>query len=97
VVGEQPHIAPDLQTALELTGAKVAVVRNGEEALTLFSEARGRGHWSPEAKHPLPIARALARNGVRFPIYATHPPKDVATARGAPNCLEQAPIISAPQ
>jgi DNA-binding response OmpR family regulator len=91
VVEEQPLIALDLQTALEQAGAKVCVARDGTEALACISEcdfAAGVIDWCPESDDHRAIARALKQEGVRFLFYATHPPEDVSTVRGAPVFLK---------
>jgi len=87
VVEEQPLIAFDIRTALERAGAKVVLARNDDEALARISNfdfAAGVIDWRPESDEHRTIARALKQKGVRFLFYATHPPEDVTTVRGAP-------------
>ena len=93
VVEEQSLIAIDLQTALEEAGAEVFVARNASEALTRISQfefTAGVVDWHPESDDHRTIARALKQKGVRFLFYATHPPEDVTTVRGAPIFLKPA-------
>ena len=87
VVEEQPLIALDLQITLKQANAKAFIARNPEEALTRISQfdfAAGVIEWRPQSDQYRRIARALKKKGARFVFYATHPPEDVTTARGAP-------------
>ena len=91
VVEEQPLVALDLQTALEQAGAKVMVARNATEALARISEfdfAAAVVDWHTDSQDHRVVARALKQEQVRFLFYATHPPEDVTTVRGAPIFLK---------
>ena len=91
VVEEQPLIALELQTALEGAGAKVFVVRDGAAAVDLVESSKFSGavlDLRPASNEHRHVARLLKRKGVRFLFYATHPPEDVATTRGAPVLLK---------
>src|SRR6476469_2083299 len=91
VVEEQPLVALDLQTALEQAGAEVKVARNATEALASISEfdfAAAVIDWHPDSEDHRVVARALKQEQVRFLFYATHPPEDVTTVRGAPIFLK---------
>ena len=91
VVEEQPLVALDLQAALEQAGAEVMVARNATEALARISEfdfAAAVVDWRPGSDDHRVVARALKQKQVRFLFYATHPPEDVTTVRGAPIFLK---------
>jgi CheY-like chemotaxis protein len=91
VVEEQPLVALDLQTALEQAGAEVMVARNATEALARINEyvfAAAVVDWRPGSDDHRVVARALKQEQVRFLFYATHPPEDVTTVRGAPIFLK---------
>src|SRR5712691_4909765 len=91
VVEEEPLIALDLRTALEGAGAEVMVARNAAEALIRISEfdfAAAVVDWRPDSEDHRVVARALKEKQVRFLFYATHPPEDVTTVRGAPIFLK---------
>ena len=91
VVEQQPLVALDLQTALEQSGAEVIVARNAQEALARIDEfvfAAAVVDWRPESEDHRVVARALKQEQVRFLFYATHPPEDVTTVRGAPIFLK---------
>ena len=89
VMEEEVLIALDLRAVLERAGAHVYVVRNAAEALACLSKfnvTAGVVDWRPAS---IPgIARALKQKQVRFLFYATHPPEDVTTVRGAPIFLK---------
>ena len=91
VVEEQALVALDLQTALEQAGAEVVVARNATEALARINEfdfAAAVVDWRPGSEDHRVVARALKQEQVRFLFYATHPPEDVTTVRGAPIFLK---------
>jgi|SRR5689334_10509334 DNA-binding response OmpR family regulator len=91
VVEQQPLIALDLQTALEQAGAEVMVARNATEALARISEFEFSAavvDWHPDSEGHRVVARALKQGQVRFLFYATHPPENVTTVRGAPIFLK---------
>jgi DNA-binding response OmpR family regulator len=91
VVEEQPIIALELQTALEQAGADVVVAHNAAQALARIDEfyfAAGVVDWRPGSEDHGVVARALKQEEVRFLFYATHPPEDVTTMRGAPVFLK---------
>ena len=93
VVEEQPLIALDLQRALEGAGAEVVVARNAAEALPSigqFDFTAGVIDWRPASEDHRVVARALKERKVRFLFYATNPPEDVTTVRGAPTFLKPA-------
>ena len=93
VVEEQPLIALDLQRALEGAGAEVVVARNAAEALGRmgqFEFTAGVIDWRPQSDDHRMVARALKQRKVRFLFYATNPPEDVTTVRGAPIFLKPA-------
>jgi CheY-like chemotaxis protein len=93
VVEEQPLIALDLQRALEGAGAEVVVARNAAEALPRvgqFDFTAGVIDWRPASEDHRVVARALKQKDVRFLFYATNPPEDVTTVRGAPIFLKPA-------
>jgi DNA-binding response OmpR family regulator len=93
VVEEQPLIALDLQRALEGAGAEVVVARNAAEALGRmgqFDFTAGVIDWRPASEDHRVVARALKQRKVRFLFYATNPPEDVTTVRGAPIFLKPA-------
>ena len=93
VVEEQPLIALDLQRALEGAGAEVVVARNGAEAVTRIGQidfTAGVIDWRPASEDHRVVARALKQKNVRFLFYATNPPEDVTTVRGAPIFLKPA-------
>jgi DNA-binding response OmpR family regulator len=72
---------------LERAGAEVLVARDAAEALVRldqFDFSSAILDWTPEAKEHPTIIRRLKEEGVRFFFYATHPPEDVGTERGAP-------------
>ena len=91
VVEEQPLIALDLKMALEQAGAEVVVARNKVEALGRISQfdfTAGVIDWRPQSDDHRVVARALKQRKVRFLFYATNPPEDVTTVRGAPVFLK---------
>lgn len=91
VVEEQALVALDLRTALEQAGAEVMVARNTTEALAhinKFDFAAAVIDWRPDSDDHRVVARALKQEQVRFLFYATHPPEDVTTVRGAPIFLK---------
>jgi DNA-binding response OmpR family regulator len=91
VVEEQALVALDLQTALEQAGAEVMVARNATEALARINEfvfAAAVVDWRPGSDDHRVVARALKQEQVRLVFYATHPPEDVTTVRGAPIFLK---------
>jgi DNA-binding response OmpR family regulator len=91
VVEEQALVALDLRTALEQAGAEVMVARNATEALAhinKFDFAAAVIDWRPDSDDHRVVARALKQEQVRFLFYATHPPEDVTTVRGAPIFLK---------
>jgi DNA-binding response OmpR family regulator len=91
VVEEQALVALDLQTALEAAGAEVMVARNATEALARINEfdcTAAVVDWRPGSDDHRLVARALKQEQVRFLFYATHPPEDVTTVRGAPIFLK---------
>ena len=93
VVEEQPLIALDLQRALEAAGAEVVVALNAAEALkriAQFDFTAGVIDWRPASEDHRVVARALKQRKVRFLFYATNPPEDVTTVRGAPIFLKPA-------
>jgi hypothetical protein len=45
----------------------------------------------PASNEHRDVARLLRRKGIRFLFYATHPPEDVTTTRGAPVFLKPTP------
>jgi DNA-binding response OmpR family regulator len=93
VVEEQPLIALDLQRALEGAGAEVVVARNAAEALDRigqFDFTAGVIDWRPATEDHRVVARALKQRKVRFLFFATNPPEDVTTVRGAPIFLKPA-------
>ena len=91
IVEEQPLIALDLKRALEEASAAVVVVRTAAEALACikqFDFGAAVVDWRPGSEDHRVVARALKRRNVRFLFYATHPPEDVTTVRGAPIFLK---------
>jgi CheY-like chemotaxis protein len=91
VMEEEVLIALDLRAVLERAGAHVHVVRNAAEALECLSKfdvTAGVVDWRPASEDHRVIARALKQKQVRFLFYATHPPEDVTTVRGAPVFLK---------
>jgi CheY-like chemotaxis protein len=93
VVEEQPLIALDLQRALEGAGAEVVVARNTAEGLARIKQFDFTGgviDWRPASEDHRVVARALKQRNVRFLFYATNPPEDVTTVRGAPILLKPA-------
>ena len=87
VVEGEALIALDLQRALEEAGAAVVVVRTAAHALARIRQSDFAGavvDWRPGSEDHRVIARALKQKNVRFLFYATHPPEDVTTVRGAP-------------
>jgi CheY-like chemotaxis protein len=91
VVEEQPLVALDLKLALEQAGAEVVVVGNAAEALgrvSQFDFTAGVVDWRPQSDDHRVVARALKQRKVRFLFYATNPPEDVTTVRGAPVFLK---------
>ena len=87
LVEEQPSVARNLQAALERAGAEVLVVRDAAEALVRldqFDFSSAIVDWRPDTREHPTIARRLKEEGVRYLFYATHPPEDVRTGRGAP-------------
>jgi DNA-binding response OmpR family regulator len=87
IVEEQPLVALDLQMALEQAGAEVVIARNAAEAVGRVREfefTAGVLDWRPQSDDHRVVARALKQRNVRFLFYATHPPEDVTTVRGAP-------------
>jgi DNA-binding response OmpR family regulator len=76
---------------LEQAGAEVMVARNATEALTRinkFDFAAAVIDWRPDSDDHRVVARALKQEQVCFLFYATHPPEDVTTVRGAPIFLK---------
>ncbi len=93
LVEEQPLVALELRTALEVAGAKVLVARDASEALMRIAECQvtvGVIDWHPRSNAHRTVARALKQRNVRFLFYATNPPEDVTTVRGAPIFLKPA-------
>jgi DNA-binding response OmpR family regulator len=93
VIEEQPLIALELQTALEAAGAEVVVARDAADALARieqFGFTAGVIDWRPASEDHRVVARALKQRKVRFLFYATNPPEDVTTVRGAPIFLKPA-------
>ena len=91
VVEEQPLVALDLKMALEQAGAEVVVAGNATEALGRVKQAdftAGVIDWRPQSDDHRLVARALKQRKVRFLFYATNPPEDVTTVRGAPVFLK---------
>jgi len=91
VVEEQPVVALDLKMALEQAGAEVVVAGNATEALgrvSQFDFTAGVIDWRPQSDDHRLVARALKQRKVRFLFYATNPPDDVTTVRGAPVFLK---------
>jgi CheY-like chemotaxis protein len=91
VVEEQPLVALDLKMALEQAGAEVVVAGNATEALgrvSQFGFTAGVIDWRPQSDDHRLVARALKQRKVRFLFYATNPPEDVTTIRGAPILLK---------
>ena len=91
VVEEQPLVALDLKLALEQAGAEVVVAGNAAEALgrvSQFDFTAGVVDWRPQSDDHRVVARALKHRKVRFLFYATNPPEDVTTVRGAPVFLK---------
>jgi DNA-binding response OmpR family regulator len=91
VVEEQPLVALDLRTALEQAGAEVVVAHNATQALARINDfdfAAAVLDWHPGSQDHRVVARALKQKQVRFVFYATHPPEDVTTVRGAPIFLK---------
>jgi DNA-binding response OmpR family regulator len=91
VVEEEVLIALDLRSALEGAGAQVHVVRDATDALACLSKfdfTAGVIDWRPASEDHRVVARALKQKQVRFLFYATHPPEDVTTVRGAPIFLK---------
>ena len=91
VVEEQPLVALDLKLALEQAGAEVVVAGNAAEALgrvSQFDFTAGVVDWRPQSDDHRVVARALKQRKVRFLFYATNPPEDVTTVRGAPVFLK---------
>jgi CheY-like chemotaxis protein len=94
VVEEQPLIALELQTALEDAGAEVLIAHDGAEAkarIGQFDFAAAVLDLRPASNEQRDVARLLRRKGIRFLFYATHPPEDVTTTRGAPVFLKPTP------
>src|SRR4029078_5268044 len=86
-------IALDLRGALEQAGAEVVEARNAEQALARIGDynfTAAVGDWRPDSEDHRVVARALKDKQVRFLFYATHPPEDVTTVRGAPISLKPA-------
>ena len=93
LVEEQTIIALEIRTALEDAGAEVLLARNAKEALARigqFDVTAAVIDWRPESDDHRTVARALKQRNVRFLFYATHPPEDVTTVRGAPIFLKPA-------
>ena len=93
VIEGEVLIALDLLLVLERAGAQVHVVRNAAEALDClnkFDFTAGVVDWRPASEDHRVVARALKQKQVRFLFYATHPPEDVTTVRGAPIFLKPA-------
>ena len=91
VMEEEVLIALDLRAVLERAGAQVYVVRNASEALACLSKINVTAaviDWRPASEENRLVARALKQKQVRFLFYATHPPEDVTTVRGAPIFLK---------
>jgi hypothetical protein len=55
-----------------------------------FDFTAGVIDWHPASEDHRVVARALRQRGVRFLFYATNPPEDVTTVRGAPVFLKPA-------
>jgi DNA-binding response OmpR family regulator len=90
VVEDEPLIALDLKAVLEGAGANVICVKTRDAA-----QAAERPELSaavldarPASSGHRPIARRLKLRGIPFLFYATHPPEDVTTVRGAPIVLK---------
>ena len=84
VVEGEPLIALDVRAALvEARNAADALARIGE-----FNFAAAVVDWRPDSEDHRVVARALKQAQVRFLFYATHPPEDVTTVRGAPIFLK---------
>ena len=93
VVEEQPLIALDLQDSVGGSGRRSVVARNAAEALGRmgqFDFTAGVIDWRPASEDHRVVARALKQRKVRFLFYATNPPEDVTTVRGAPTFLKPA-------
>jgi DNA-binding response OmpR family regulator len=91
VVEEQPLVALDLRAALEQAGAEVVEARHAAQALSRLGEFNFTAavvDWRPDSEDHRVVARALKDKQVRFLFYATHPPEDVTTVRGAPIFLK---------
>lgn len=86
VVEEQALIALDLQ--LEQAAPKCASRAMAPKRWPVSANAISRRGLSIGVLSQTIIARALKQDGVRFLFYATHPPEDVSTARGAPVFLK---------
>jgi DNA-binding response OmpR family regulator len=87
----EPLVALDLRTALEQAGAEVVEARNAAQALARIGEfdfTAAVVDWRPDSEDHRVVARALKDKQVRFLFYATHPPEDVTTVRGAPIFLK---------
>jgi DNA-binding response OmpR family regulator len=90
VVEDEPLIAIDLKTMLDGAGAKVicANTRDAAQAAERPDVSAAVLDARPGSSEHRPIARRLKQRGVPFLFYATHPPEDVTTVRGAPLVLK---------
>jgi DNA-binding response OmpR family regulator len=91
VVEGEPLIALDVREALEKAGAEVVEARNAAQAVARIDEFHFTAavvDWCPDSEDHRVVARALKDKQVRFLFYATHPPEDVTTVRGAPIFLK---------
>jgi DNA-binding response OmpR family regulator len=91
IIEGEPLVALDLRAALEQAGAEVIEARNAVQALARIGEfdfTAAIVDWRPDSEDHRVVARALKEKQVRFLFYATHPPEDVTTVRGAPVFLK---------
>jgi DNA-binding response OmpR family regulator len=91
IIEGEPLVALDLRAALEQAGAEVIEARNAAQALARIGEfdfTAAIVDWRPDSEDHRVVARALKEKQVRFLFYATHPPEDVTTVRGAPVFLK---------
>jgi DNA-binding response OmpR family regulator len=86
----EPLIALDLKAMLEGAGANVvsANARDAAQAAECPDISAGVLDARPGSSEHRPIARRLRQRGVPFLFYATHPPDDSTTVRGAPIVLK---------